>query len=581
MNWTESRLLKQLELGEDSRVEFKEAIFKGKAVKAPDPKDIADRLAALGNTLGGTVIFSVSDDGEIRPMDRDQMDSLETFVGNICVDRIHPPLAFVTDKRVLSGGKSVLLVGVQRSASVHRSPRGYMHRQGSRTQQMSPEALRRLFQKRGRSGLHGPDESLVGETGPGTLDKQLVERFLSSRTVEPVKTQLEKLGLIREDDLEVPRATVAGVLLCSANPGTHIRGAMIEAVRFRGTILGKAGQHDAASIAGPLDKQIRDAVSFAERNTRVAARKDPGRVEIPQFSPRAVFEAVVNAVVHRDYSIEHAKIRLFIFDDRLELYSPGALPNTLSVEAMRNRQVARNETVSSLLRTLTVGRIHGAGDRQYFLETRGEGVPIIYERTQELTGREPVYELLNGTELLLTIPSAQPPVEGIEGVVSVSTASRPLGGVTVVALYPNKTWQEGETDSLGRTKFGFHSDLPITIFCSAPGFSAHVESDWRPPRPLSIELSELRSGGSTVFVEGSGRLPGVAGRLDPVLDNLDRMYLYTTNIAIDGGKQQPVQFKLGQDLRLTDVNGVERMVRFVEMIGRSALLEYRPTHHSP
>ncbi len=76
--------------------------------------------------------------------------------------------------------------------------------------------------------------------------------------------------------------------------------------------------------------------------------------------------------------------------------------------------------------------------------------------------------------------------------------------------------------------------------------------------------------------EGTGGLPGLAGRLNPILDHLDRMYLYAANIAIDEGSHQPVRFKLNQPLRLTDVNGVEWMVRFVEMIGKSALLEYEP-----
>ena len=69
-------------------------------------------------------------------------------------------------------------------------------------------------------------------------------------------------------------------------------------------------------------------------------------------------------------------------------------------------------------------------------------------------------------------------------------------------------------------------------------------------------------------------MPDLTGRLNPILDDLDRMYLYATNVAIDEGKQQPVHFKLNQPLRLTDVNGFEWVVRFIEMIGTSALLEY-------
>ena len=574
MLWDSDRLLQQLELGEDSRVEFKEAVFSGNRVRAPNRDAIADELAAFGNTIGGTLIFSVSDAGEVRLMSRQHIDALEAFVSEICSDSIRPPLAFVTQRLALSGGSFVLIVTVEQSALVHKSPGGYLSRRGSTKREMSPEALNRLFQQRGRFGLLGPDEGIVVGTGANTFDETLADRFLSSRTTEPTTVQLTKLGLVREDDSGVLRATVAGVLLCTTRPDEYLRGATIEAVRYRGTVSGRASQHDEASITGPLDQQIRAAVNFARLNTRVAARKAPGRIETPQFSPRALFEAIVNAVVHRDYSQENAKIRLFIFDDRFELYSPGALPNTLPIEAMRNRQATRNETLASILRMLAVGDIAGAGDRQYFLEQRGEGVPVIYEQTRALTGRDPEYELLGGTELRLTIPSARPPVPGIHGEVSVSAAGQPLAGSQVVALYPNKTWMEEETDTFGRVAFGFHSELPITVFCAAPGYGAHVERDWHPPAPLAVQLEPLATGGSAVFTEGVGHLPNLTGRLNPILDDLDRMYLYATNVAIDEGKQQPVHFKLNQPLRLTDVNGIEWIVRFVEMIGTSALLEY-------
>ena len=72
-------------------------------------------------------------------------------------------------------------------------------------------------------------------------------------------------------------------------------------------------------------------------------------------------------------------------------------------------------------------------------------------------------------------------------------------------------------------------------------------------------------------------LPGLIGRLNPVLDNVDRMYLYATNVAIDDGRRQPVHFKLGEAMRLTDVHGSEWMVRFVEMTGNSSVLEYEPS----
>ena len=577
MSWDSNSIFRQLDLGEDSRVEFKEVEFIENRVRAPHRDAIADELAAFGNTIGGTLIFSVSDSGEVHLMNRQQMDALETFVSEICADSIRPPLAFITQRLSLPDGLSVLITEVEQSALVHKSPGGYLARQGSSKHELSSEALQRPFQQRGRSGLLGPDETIVAGTGQNTFDVSLVDRFLSSRAIETEIVQLTKLGLMREDDNGILRATVAGILLCCAHPEKYIRGAIIEAVRYRGTVLGRASQHDASTITGPLDRQIHDTVNFVRLNTRVAARKDPGRMETPQFSPRTVFEAIVNAVVHRDYSIHNEKIRLFIFDDRLELFSPGALPNTLPIEAMRNRQATRNETLASSLRMLSVGDIAGAGDRQYFLEQRGEGVPIIYEQTRELTGRDPEYKLNGIAELCLTIPAANPPVAGIEGRVSVFTSGKPLAGASVVALYPNKTWMEGGTDTFGQVTFGFHSELPITVFCTAPGHSAYVDRDWRPPAPLSVELEPLPRGGSAIFTEGTGHLPNLTGRLNPILDNLDRMYLYTTNIAINKGEQQPVHFKLKQALRLTDINGSEWTVRFIEMIGKSALLEYEPT----
>ena len=576
MLWDADKLLRQLALGEDSRVEFKEVLFTGSRDREPRRQRIANELAAFGNTLGGALIFSVSDAGEVRPMNREMMDALEAYVSEICADSVHPPLEFTTQRLALPEGSSALIVDVERSALVHRSSGRYFSRKGSSTREVPPEALRRLFQQRGRSGLLGPDEEIVAGTGLETLEAALVDRFISSRTRQADETQLAKLGLVREDESGVPRATVAGVLLCTERPDDYIRGAAIEAVCYSGNVLGRAAQHDAATITGPLDRQIRDTVHFARRNTRVAARKAPGRVEIPQFNPRAVFEAVVNAAVHRDYSIACAKIRLFLFDDRLELYSPGALPNTLPIDAMRQRQATRNETLASLLRMLEVGDVHGAGDRQYYLEQRGEGVPIIFEETRALTGSEPVFELIGGTELRLIMPSARPPVAGIQGEVSVTAEGRPLGGATVLALYPNKTWMMEETDTFGRVQFGFHSELPITVFCAAPAHHARVERSWHPPVPLSLELETLANGGSMVMPERTGHLPGLAGRLNPILDNLDRMYLYATNVAINEGRQQPVRFKLGEAMRLTDVHGAGRLVRFVDMIGNSSVLEYEP-----
>ena len=122
---------------------------------------------------------------------------------------------------------------------------------------------------------------------------------------------------------------------------------------------------------------------------------------------RAVFEALVNAVVHRDYSKTVSKIRLFMFADRLQLCSPGALANTATVENLRYRQATRNELLARLLSEVTVEDDVGRQvARRHFLERRGEGVGIILDESEALCGKPPVYEMID-EELHLTILAAK------------------------------------------------------------------------------------------------------------------------------------------------------------------------------
>ena len=117
----------------------------------------------------------------------------------------------------------------------------------------------------------------------------------------------------------------------------------------------------------------------------------------------------------------------------------------------------------------------------------------------------------------------------------------------------------------------------MTVFAAATGYAAHLERDWVPAEGgLEIEMQSLPEGGAAIFPEATGNLPGLSGRLNPKRDNHDRAYLYASNIAINGGQQQPVHLMPGEDLRLTDANGRELVVRIVTIIGRAVLVEYRP-----
>jgi len=265
--------------------------------------------------------------------------------------------------------------------------------------------LARLFQQRSQSRLIRFDEQMLMDVGFDALDKNLWERFRTPLSPQDDREFLEKLKLISLDESGVPRPTISGILMASEFPERYLSSAYIQAVCYNGESR-NAPQLDAQDITGSLDIQIKEACKFVKRNMRVRAIKNPGRIETPQYSLNAVFEAVVNAVAHRDYSIYGSKIRLHIFSDRLELYSPGSIPNTMTVESLSQRQSSRNELLSSLLARCPMNFDAVGSKRIFIMDKRGEGVPIIISESLELSGKKPEYTLIDDTDLRLTIFAA-------------------------------------------------------------------------------------------------------------------------------------------------------------------------------
>jgi predicted HTH transcriptional regulator len=279
---------------------------------------------------------------------------------------------------------------------------------------MSPELLARLFQQRSQTRIIRFDEQIVPGAVLDDLDPPLYERFRGSRSRDHREDLLHKLAMGRADD-GVWRPTVAGVLLASREPRRWLPNAFIQAVAYRGADVvpeedGANYQLDAHDFSGPLDEQVLDACRFVAKNMTIAASKVQGRRDLPAFDMTAVFEAVVNAVAHRDYSIYGSKNRLRLFSDRLELYSPGTIPNTMTVESLPFRQAARNEAISSLLAKCPVPSDPDwlGTERRTLMDRRGEGVSIILERSERLSGQRPSYVLLDESELLLVIHAASP-----------------------------------------------------------------------------------------------------------------------------------------------------------------------------
>ena len=398
MLYSQTELIEKIILGEDSTIEFKREM--------PHRNSLVDEIAAFANSQGGVILVGVDDYREIVGLELHEMDRVEKIVVEICEDSIEPTVPIFTEKLRIDD-KNILKIEVPRSLFVHKTPNGYFARQGSSKREMTTDQLGRLIQSRSQARIIRFDEQLVPNTHKSTLRESLYRRFITEdAAADNIEDLLLKRTLFVEEGREI-RASVAGVLMCHDTPDDYLYNSFIQAVYYRGKVKDANYQIDAKDFRGPLDQQIIDAFKFVQKHNEVSARKEIGRIDQPQYSMRAVFEAIVNAVVHRDYSKAESKIRLFMFADRLELYSPGALANTVTIEKLPYNQATRNELLARLLSEIALdGDVERQVKRRHFLEGRGEGVGIILNESEQLSGKTPIYELFN-EELCLTIFAAK------------------------------------------------------------------------------------------------------------------------------------------------------------------------------
>jgi len=376
-------------------------------------KILASSSRAIAGTLSHLLARLEGKLGLQESMQDDDLDTVDQWLTNISTQLIEPPVLLNTRLVEVPNKQGemrpLMYVQVIKSLFVHRSSNGYFHRVGSSKRAMSPDWLARLFQQRSMTRLLRFDEQLVPRTGLDNIDPTLQARFV--RGDLPTQMQLKKLYLLGTDEEQQARLTVSGVLLLTARPADFLSAAYMQCVAYQGTERNAEYQLDAQDCDGALDQQIQCALAFVKRNMRVEAVKRPGRIDIPQYDLSAVYEAIVNAVAHRDYAIYGARIRLHLFHDRLELISPGGLPNTLTLDSMDANSISRNETLVNLL-----SRYYPAdpiSKRQHIIERRGEGVPLILRASEHLSSCRPRYELQDNSALKLTIYAASRKQNGV------------------------------------------------------------------------------------------------------------------------------------------------------------------------
>jgi ATP-dependent DNA helicase RecG len=354
--------------------------------KISSPDELAKDLVCFANTDGGQLIIGVAKDRAIKGVD--DPDSVNRDVDNVAFNNCEPPIT-VVQEILDDNGRKVVVVNIPKGdRRPYRTNKGrYYVRTSSGCRDASREELLRLFQA--TESLYY-DETPLPRLGLHDLDMDTFEQYLekvglAGLEIDPSRL-LQNWALASDD-----HPTLAGLLLFGRVPQKHIPFAQINAARFPGT----------DSAEEPLDRKdltgrLLDIISEAERFLRLHLRT-PHKIQDfkpepkPEIPPAALREAVVNSVAHRDYTVQ-GPVRLFVFEDRVEIHTPGKPPNTVTEEAMRaGVHVVRNPRIYA--------RLADAG-----LVTRaGTGIRRIVNLVRKEIGQDIRIEITD-FEVLFVIP---------------------------------------------------------------------------------------------------------------------------------------------------------------------------------
>ena len=322
-------LLAQIAIGEDSIRQFKAD------VKNAD--SLASEMAAFANTNGGMIFIGVADDGSTPGLSVPDVSRINQLISNAASHLVRSPLAVQTENVALENGRIVILLTVPKGID-----KPYFDKNGviwlksgaDKRRVNSKEELRRLFQFTNQ--FHA--DELPTKAGIDKLDKLRFRDFLRDvYKQEYPDSPAELIRLLQNMNLAADdgRLNLAGVLLFAEQPEWIVPQFVVKAIRYPGDKIHATDYLDTEDFSGPLPKIFEGALAFVMRNLRkVQAGRGVNAPGLPEI-PEAVFEELlVNALVHRDYLVS-APIRLFIFDNRIEIISPGHLPNNLTVEKIR------------------------------------------------------------------------------------------------------------------------------------------------------------------------------------------------------------------------------------------------------
>ena len=310
------------------------------------PARLAETLVAFANGGGGTLLVGL-DPRSGKPQGLSNPDAVldRALAAALATD---PPLIIPLPVLAELEGQTVLSITVPPGLPHVYSYRGkYLVRDGTQNRPLNPRQLRRLMMERGTASFESlvPDGATLADINWAEAERYLAE--LGGLSSDSREEALLKRGCLAQKEGGL-LPTNAGLLLFGLDPQRWIRSSVILVVRYAGATM--ADSFIRQEIRGTLPEQIRHAEAFVVENMRRGMRLlGLERVEETEYPVEAIREAIVNAVAHRDYQIRGDEIRVLMFSDRIEFYSPGRLPGHITVKNMVDERYSRSETIVQIL----------------------------------------------------------------------------------------------------------------------------------------------------------------------------------------------------------------------------------------
>ncbi len=306
---------------------------------------IAETLAALANAHGGLIVLGAAPEDNPHGLDEPEQTRERAAAALLASD---PPLIIPLPELSEVDGRTLCVIRIPPGLPHVYGLKGqYLIRSGRHNRPLLAHELRRLLLNRSEAGF---EATIPAGAGRDDLDNDRIAAYQQQLTglasADPTALLNSRGCLV--DGPAASGPTVAGLLLFGREPQRWLRSAVITCVRYAGETMSDAFMRE--DIAGVLPDQIRRAETFVAANMRRGARiRGLSREDIPEYPISVVREAIVNAVAHRDYSLRGDEIRLLMFNNRLELYSPGRLPGHVTLDNLLDERFSRNEAIVQVL----------------------------------------------------------------------------------------------------------------------------------------------------------------------------------------------------------------------------------------